>query len=305
MCVLNIRQDENLLPLHAKSCIVMLGNHEDQVWSKLDRFAPVLCGNSLCFLVSLAVEKRRPLHQGDCKNSFRQGILPPEEITIIRPPAGDPDADPNEYWLLQCTLYGLSPRHWYDNINKILKSIGLHPSPLEDPCLFTGCIVDPTDPTATPFLTPLSLGLYIDDFAYFSEDPEVEALFCRLLSECCKVGFMGIVKWFLGVHFSWRITQDAVSVHLNQSGFTANLVESFFQESQDPTPTATPYRSGIPINSIPPSMDTDYSPAQIRHKEAYQSLIGSIGWLACPPILTSQLLIPSCPPTVINLQRVT
>jgi hypothetical protein len=70
----------------------------------------------------------------------------------------------------------------------------------------------------------------------------VEALFCHLLSERCKVDFMGIVEWFLGVHFSWQITQDAVSVHLNQSGLAANLVESFFRESWDPTPTAKLYQ---------------------------------------------------------------
>ena len=42
---------------------------------------------------------------------------------------------------------------------------------------------------------------------------------------------------------------------------------------------ATPYRSGIPINSIVPSVDANDSPAQIWQKEAYQSLIGSIGWM--------------------------
>ncbi len=122
---------------------------------------------------------------------------------IVRPPAGDPDANPNEYWLLQQTLHGLchSPCHWYDKINKILESIGLCPS-LEDPCLYTGCIIDPDNPTATLSSVPLSLGLYVDDFVYFSEDPNVEALFCHLLSERCKVDFMGIVEWFLGVHFS-------------------------------------------------------------------------------------------------------
>jgi hypothetical protein len=63
-------------------------------------------------------------------------------------------------------------------------------------------------------------------------------------------------------------------------GFAANLVESFFQESHDPTPTAMPYCSGIPIDTIAPSTDNDDSPAQICRKEAYQSLVGSIGWLA-------------------------
>ena len=51
---------------------------------------------------------------------------------------------------------------------------------------------------------------------------------------------MGVVEWFLGIHFAWRITPTSVSVHLNQSGFAANLVESFFQDSRNVTPTAAP-----------------------------------------------------------------
>ena len=245
MCVLTIKKDEQLLPLRAKSRIVALGNLEERFWSKSDCFAPVLRQDSLRFLTSLAVEKRRALRQGDCKNAFCHGILPPEETTIVRPPAGDPDAEPHEYWLLLKTLYGLrrSPRHWYDKINAIFISIGLTPS-LEDPCLYSGFIQDPSNPSSKKSSSPLTLGLYVNDFVYFSEDPAVEALFCRLLSERCNVDFMGVVEWFLGIHFAWRITPTFVLVHLNQSGFAANLVESFFQDSRNVTPTATPYRSG-------------------------------------------------------------
>jgi hypothetical protein len=57
MCILTIKKDKNLLLLQAKSCIVVLGNDEDRIWSKSDWFAPVLHGDSLRFLVSLAVEK--------------------------------------------------------------------------------------------------------------------------------------------------------------------------------------------------------------------------------------------------------
>ncbi len=49
-------------------------------------------------------------------------------------------------------------------------------------------------------------------FCFFSEDPVVEDLFCCLLSKRCKVNFVGFVKWFLRVHFSWRITPFLVSV---------------------------------------------------------------------------------------------
>jgi hypothetical protein len=173
----------------------------------------------------------------------------------------------------------LVQRHWYDKINAILQSMGLTPS-LKDPCLYTSFIRDPKDPSVTITTSPLSLGIYVNDFVYFLPDPAVKKLFCHLLAERCKVDFMGIVEWFLGIHFSWRMTSSTVAVHLNQSGFATNLVESFAQQGCDVTPMATPYQSGIPIDSIMPSIDADDSPTQLWQKEAYQSLIGSIGWLS-------------------------
>jgi hypothetical protein len=100
---------------------------------------------------------------------------------------------------------------------------------------------------------------------------------------------MGIVEWFLGVHFSWRISLSTVSVHMNQSGFASILVESFFCKTHNETPLATSYQSGIPVDSTAPSTDTDDSLAQVWRTQAYQSLIGSIGWLAmttCPDLNT-------------------
>jgi hypothetical protein len=91
---------------------------------------------------------------------------------------------------------------------------------------------------------------------------------------------MGLVEWFLGIHFSWRITPLRVDVHLNQTGFAANLVEQFYPDSWEPTPTATPYRLGIPIDSIARSSDKNDSPSQLHRTDAFQSLIGSICWLA-------------------------
>ncbi len=66
---------------------------------------------------------------------------------------------------------------------------------------------------------------------------------------------------------------------MNQSDFAANLVKQFCRDEWAHTPDATPYQSGVPIDSIAPSTDVDDSPAQLWHTDAYQSLIGSIGWL--------------------------
>jgi hypothetical protein len=122
---------------------------------------------------------------------------------------------------------------------------------------------DPRDPSASHLAVPLSLGLYVDNFVYFLEDPEVEMLFECLLREWVKVDFMVLVEWFLGIHFSWCFTSLRVDVHLNQTGFAANLVEQFCWDSWDPTPTTFPYWSGVPIDSIVPSPDTDNYPSQL------------------------------------------
>jgi hypothetical protein len=100
MCILTIKPDEILKPHHAKARIVALGNHKDKDWSKKDKYAPVLRPNTMRLIVSMAIEQHRKLRQGGCKNAFCQGILPPDKITILKPPIGDPDAKKKEYWLL-------------------------------------------------------------------------------------------------------------------------------------------------------------------------------------------------------------
>jgi hypothetical protein len=163
--------------------------------------------------------------------------------------------------------YGLwhSLRHWYDTINAILLSIGLTPL-LKDLYLYTGFVRNPSDPLSIITSALLSLGLHVNNFVYFYKDPAVETLFCCLLAKRCKVDFMGIIEWFLSVHFSWRITPSSVDVHLNQSGFAMNLVKSFACQACNETPTATPYQSGILIDSIMPSVNADDSPVQIQPK---------------------------------------
>ena len=115
---------------------------------------------------------------------------------------------------------------------------------------------------------------------YYSPDDSVETKFQEILSNLIAVDFMGVVEWFLGTHFSWSLTPSTVKVHMNQAGFAANLAERFQVDSKTPSPTITPYRSGIPIDAIADSTNETHSTAQQRRSEAYMSLVGSIGWLA-------------------------
>ncbi len=89
-------------------------------------------------------------------------------------------------------------------------------------------IKDPQHPSNTCNLTsPLSLGLYIHNFVYFSKDPKVEQLFEHLLHQRIKVEFTGLTEWVLGIHFLWHFTKLDVAVHLNQSEYATNLVKQF------------------------------------------------------------------------------
>jgi hypothetical protein len=55
MCIFSVECDENLLPLCAKSRIVVPGYHKDQVWSRSNQYTPMLQSNSLRFLVTMVV----------------------------------------------------------------------------------------------------------------------------------------------------------------------------------------------------------------------------------------------------------
>jgi hypothetical protein len=168
-----------------------------------------------------AVEMGRREKQGDCKNAFVQSYLPKDETIICRPPKGCPLSKPGDLWLLRKTLYGLrhSPYHWYQNIKKIPVDMGLEISD-HDHCVFTVKLA--------PHLPHIYLGLYVDDFKYFSTSDETERLFERLLGAKCKVDFMGEVSWFLGCKYEWEeeLPDGRLTVSITQTAKTEDLIET-------------------------------------------------------------------------------
>ena len=140
--------------------------------------------------------------------------------------------------------------------------MGLNPN-LYNPCLYSGFIQDPSNKSDMPSHLPIIVGLYVNDFVFFSEDSAVESKFLRIISSLIPAVFIGTVGWFLGVHFTWDKLDNPLSVHLNQAGFAQNLVESFNRQDKLLTPQSTPYRSGLPIDAILGHNPKDISPAQL------------------------------------------
>mmetsp|Transcript_10476 Transcript_10476/g.14799 ORF Transcript_10476/g.14799 Transcript_10476/m.14799 type:complete len:182 (+) Transcript_10476:2-547(+) len=163
MAISTIKYNKDGMPTRAKCRILALGNLDPHTWTKEDCFVPVVSTFELQFLIALAASKKCIPKSGDIVQAFIQSVLPHAKKYILRPPPGCPFTPPNSYWLLKRTLYGLkrSPRHFYQLAKTKLEEVGLTQHPTS-PCLFSGEIIK-----GKP---PLYLGLYVDDFVYFSED---------------------------------------------------------------------------------------------------------------------------------------
>ena len=105
-------------------------------------------------------------------NAFCNATLPDDEVTVIRPPIGNPAFQEDEYWILKKNIYGLrwSPHHWYNTIKGILLKMGLKASP-NDPFLLSGVIANPSYPdNISEVQSQIHVGLYVDDFVFYSSD---------------------------------------------------------------------------------------------------------------------------------------
>ena len=150
MCVLVVENDTDRKTLCAKSRIVVLGNFEDRLYQKSQRYSPVLKYSSLNLLTSKSLGDKWILQQGDWKDELCNSTLPGDEVTVIIPPIGDLAFQEYEYWLLKKTLYGLCqyPHHWYNIMKGILLKMGLKASP-HDPWLIYIILDDPSYPQTT------------------------------------------------------------------------------------------------------------------------------------------------------------
>jgi hypothetical protein len=107
----------------------------------------------------------------------------------------------------------------------------------------------------------------------------VEREFKKQLSTIGNVDFMGQVSHFLGIEIGWKHHPDGnLSVSVTQQFFAENLVDSVNYTSSSVSTFVSPYRSGLPIDSI--STSTLSSSDQDKLHLQYQSLVGSLNWLA-------------------------
>jgi hypothetical protein len=271
MAISTIKYDGEGKPDRCKYRIVVLGNLDPNDWSKDECFAPVLSQMELRLLLSIAASKKCIPKTGDVSQAFVQSTLPAGEEYVIRPPTGCPLSKRGTYLKLLKTLYGLkrSPRHWYEKARKTLISIGLKPLQ-HAPCIFTGTLI-PGEP-------PIYLGLYVDDFLYFSESKAVEQMFEEKFGKAIKTTFNGPVTHFLGITFTTSTDPSGnVTINLSQLPFIETMLQNQSMDSDLVNSTPTPYKSGLPIDSIP---NIEYSKEKQQQLTAdFQHIVGCLQWL--------------------------
>ena len=82
MAISTIKHDENEQPKRAKYRIVVLGNLDQNLWSKQDTYTPVMSLIELRLFIKLSIYFKRILKSGDSKQAFCQADLPPDEKYI-------------------------------------------------------------------------------------------------------------------------------------------------------------------------------------------------------------------------------
>ena len=267
--------------MRAKYRIVALGNLDPHNWTKQDCFAPVLSHQELRLLLSIAVKNKCIPKTGDVSQAFCQSFLPKDEIYICKPPAGCPLTGENKYWRLKKTLYGLkrSPRHWYAMAKRLLTEIGFKQSK-HAPCIFVGNLIE-NHP-------PIYLGLYVDDFLYFSESKEVEKKFEMEFAKKVPVTFDEEINYFLGIKFNnERHNNGDVTIKLSQTAYIEELCKTVKLDGEAVNTPKHPYRGGYPIDSIPTKEYDEVIQKRLTLK--MQTLVGSLNWLSVstrPDIVT-------------------
>jgi len=136
---------------------------------------------------------------------------------------------------------------------------------VEDTCIFIGRLI--------PHQAPLYLGLYVEDFVFFSQSQTVAQKFMNDISKQIKCTFTNKIDYFLGIKFECsKDKKKNITIQMNQDAYIKILLIQLNLHHSGINTPLTPYRSGYLIDTIPKKEYTSKTRERLIKK--MQFLIG-------------------------------
>ena len=134
--------------------------------------------------------------------------------------------------------------------------------------------------TLIPGEPPLYLGLFVDDFVYFSASDKVEEKFKQDFGSEYKVDFQDEITHFLGIMKFTNIQHDDghVDIYTNQPADIRDLIKKAGLDMPESLSAETPYRSGYAVDTIPDIEMPDTE--RVKLNKLLQEYVCSLNWLA-------------------------
>ncbi|KAH9657753.1 retrovirus-related pol polyprotein from transposon RE1 [Citrus sinensis] len=222
-----------------------------------DTFAPVAKINTICILLSLAVNLDWPMQQFDVKNAFLHGDLSEEIYMDLPPGCSGPERLNQKVCKLKKSLYELkqSPRAWFGKFTKAMVRFGYNQSN-SDHTLF----IKKRQGKITALI------VYVDDIVVTGNDEEETETLQKYLSREFEMKDLGALKYFLGI----EVSRSKGGIFLSQRKYALDLLHETGMTTCQPIDT--PIEEGLKF-----CITSDQVPVD---KGRYQRLIGRLMYLS-------------------------
>ena len=248
----------NSRPERFKGRIVVCGNRQVHGIDYYKTYSPVMCYDSLCFVLVLAAHYDLDVHLVDIDSAFLQADL--EETVHVEPPAGCRSADkPTWIWRLNKSLYGLkqAPIAWNKLIDEHLCSSGFTPM-AADPCVYVKWVDNCLS----------IIGLYMDNCLIIThQDLLTETK--NILSSCFPTKDLREVTSVLGTEVLCDRGNGCLSIQ--QSGHIGGILK--LAGMTECRPTSLPMMPGL-------QLEAQKAPADDTLDFPYQELVGKLLFVA-------------------------
>ncbi|KAL8100531.1 hypothetical protein AgCh_032693 [Apium graveolens] len=261
--IFSVKQKADRIVDRYKAPLVAKGFTQTYGIDYQETFAPVEKLNTIRVLLSLTVNKDRPLFQLDVKNAFLNGDLV-EEVYMDIPCGFETEYTQGKVCKLRKTIYGLrkSSRAWFDKFAKVLICDGYSKTQADD-TLFLKHFTDGRI---------MVLIVYVDDIVLTGNHGEEIKRLKMLLSQKFEIKDLGFLKYFLGM----EVAQSSQGISVSQRKYTVDLLRETGKIGCKPVETPMD-----PNTKLMPRIDE-----LADDNRRYQRLVGKLIYLThtCPDI---------------------